>query len=247
MTPQIIHFDSLPSTNSEAARQALAGAAEGLCIVAAEQTAGRGRLERRWVSPKNAGLYCSVLLRPAFEQSGWTLVPLMAAIAVHEALQRACDVVGDIKWPNDILIAGKKVCGILAETVETPSGRALVLGIGINLNNDAFPAELATATSIEAETGTKPNSELILHELLGGITRHYAQLSDAGGKNEIVSEWCARSSYCNNKHVRVTEGCKSFTGTTRGIEPDGALRVETETGEMRIVRAADVSTLRSQD
>ncbi len=140
-TPQILQFDSLASTNLEAARQAIEGAAEGVCVVAAEQTAGRGRLQREWVSPKNAGLYFSIILRPQFEQSVWPLLTLMAAIAVHDALLDSCALKTDIKWPNDIMVNDKKLCGILAETVETPRGRAVVLGIGINLTKDSFPPE----------------------------------------------------------------------------------------------------------
>src|SRR6266513_4185303 len=102
-TPQILRFDSLASTNLEAARRASEGAAEGLCVVAREQTAGRGRLRRQWVSPKGAGLYFSILLRPQFELSSWPLLTLMASVAVHDALLEACALETDIKWPNDIL------------------------------------------------------------------------------------------------------------------------------------------------
>src|SRR5882762_964315 len=103
LQPRIVRFASVPSTNSEAARQALAGAAEGLVIVAGEQTAGRGRLDRKWISPAGAGLYFSIVLRPAAETPPWSLLPLMAAIAVHDALLDSCKLETDIKWPNDIL------------------------------------------------------------------------------------------------------------------------------------------------
>ncbi len=245
LTTNIVRFDSLPSTNSEAARQAQTGAAEGLCVVAAEQTAGRGRLDRKWISPKNAGLYLSLLLRPTFEQSLWTLVPLMAAVSVHDTLQRVCELKVDIKWPNDIMVDEKKVCGILAETVDTPQGKALIVGIGINLNNDAFAPDLQTATSIASATGQRPDPEAVLQELVRSFVRSYQKLKQQEGRAEVDKDWCERSSYCMGKRVRVTEGCKSFSGTTRGIEPDGALRVETEMGELKIVRAADVSSLRT--
>ncbi|MDQ3472943.1 MAG: biotin--[acetyl-CoA-carboxylase] ligase, partial [Acidobacteriota bacterium] len=135
LVPQILRFDSLPSTNLEAARRAIAGAAEGLCVVASEQTAGRGRLERQWISPKDAGLYFSVVLRPRIHQSSWPLIALAAALAVHDALLEAYSLKTDVKWPNDILSNNRKLCGILSETVETTIGRALVLGIGINLTS----------------------------------------------------------------------------------------------------------------
>jgi BirA family biotin operon repressor/biotin-[acetyl-CoA-carboxylase] ligase len=243
VTTQILRFDSLPSTNLEAARLAMEGAAEGLCVVASEQTAGRGRLQRQWLSPKGAGLYFSIVLRPQFELSIWPLLTLMAAIAVHDALLAACAIETDIKWPNDLLWGHKKLCGILAETVETPSGRAVVLGIGINLTVGSFPLELeASATSIEIATGQPPNAEGVLEELVKCLRKKYELLQQMHGPKEILREWCARSSYAQGKQVRVINEHGSFAGTTRGLEGDGALRVETEDGEMRIVRAGDVNS-----
>jgi BirA family biotin operon repressor/biotin-[acetyl-CoA-carboxylase] ligase len=245
LAAQILRFDSLPSTNLEAARRALAGAAEGVCVVAAEQTAGRGRLQREWVSPKNAGLYFSIVLRPAFEQSGWSLLTLMAAVAVHDALFDACSLETDIKWPNDILVEEKKLCGILAETVETPSGRAVIVGIGINLTSGYFSPDLyRAATSVESATGKSPDAEVVLAALVHALLTQYQQLQLDGGPEMIVGEWCARSSYCMGKRVRVSESNGSVVGTTRGLECDGALRVQTDQGEIRIVRAGDVTEVR---
>ena len=172
------------------------GAAEGLCVVAGEQTAGRGRLDRQWVSPKGAGLYFSVILRPQFEQSLWPLLTLMAAVAVHDALLDGCKLETDIKWPNDILAGDKKLCGILAETVDTPLGRAVVLGIGINLKHNSFPAELdRVATSVEAAAGSSGNPQVILEALVDSLARYYEMLQRPGGAEELVREWSTRSSY----------------------------------------------------
>jgi BirA family biotin operon repressor/biotin-[acetyl-CoA-carboxylase] ligase len=243
--PEILRFDSLPSTNVEAALRAFEGAAEGLCIVAGEQTAGRGRLQRQWISPKNAGLYFSIILRPQFEQSAWSLLTLMAAVSVNDALREACALETDIKWPNDILANEKKLCGILAETVETSLGRAVVVGIGINLTRHSFPEEFASAaTSVEAATGGFHELEILLSTLTAALGKHYAVLNNAGGPEAIIREWCARSSYCQGKLVRVVESNETFLGTTRGLERDGALRIETEAGVIRLVRAGDVSSLR---
>ena len=244
-TPQILRFDSLPSTNLEAARRASAGAAEGLCIVAAEQTAGRGRLQRHWVSPYGAGLYFSVLLRPQFDLSLWPLLTLLASVAVHDALREACALETDIKWPNDILANEKKLCGILAETVETPQGRAVVIGIGINLTTHSFPAELESmATSVESVTGRTHELEALLATLIVALGTHYEMLKQPDGPEAILREWCARSSYAEGKLVCVVENNESFGGTTRGLERDGALRVETQGGVIKIVRAGDVESLR---
>lgn len=243
--PQLLRFDSLPSTNSEAARRAGEGAAEGLCVIAAEQTAGRGRLQREWVSPKGAGLYLSILFRPQFEKNIWPLLTLMAAVAVHDALLEACSLVTDIKWPNDILANDKKLCGILAETVETPSGRAVVVGIGINLTKNVFPKQLEpAATSVEAETGKPQELERILQALIDALGKRYELLQQAAGPETTVREWCTFSSYAEGKLISVVENNERFSGTTRGLERDGALRVETDDGNMRIVRAGDVSSLR---
>jgi BirA family biotin operon repressor/biotin-[acetyl-CoA-carboxylase] ligase len=245
-TPQILRFDSLPSTNIEAARRALEGAPEGLCVVAGEQTAGRGRRQRQWVSPKDAGLYFSIILRPRFEQSGWPLLALMTAIAVHDALLDVCSLETDIKWPNDILVNEKKLCGILAETVETSQGRAVVVGIGINLTSKSFSPDLnGIASSVEAATGKSPDVEVVLEALVRILITNYQLLGHRGGPEVIVGEWCARSSYATGKRIRVSENSENFSGTTRGLEPDGALRVETDDGEIRIVRAGDVKALRA--
>ena len=245
LAPQILRFDSLPSTNLEAAKRAIEGAAEGLCVVASEQTAGRGRLQRQWISPKGAGLYFSMVLRPRIHQSSWPLITLAAALAVHDALLKAYSLKTDIKWPNDILSNNRKLCGILAETVETTVGRAVVLGIGINLTSSAFPPEVhEIATSVQLETGKVPNLEIILRNLMIALELRYEMLQSVRGGEEILREWSVRSSYASGKRIRVANGQEVLEGTTRGLESDGGLRVETDEGEIRIVRAGDVAELR---
>jgi BirA family biotin operon repressor/biotin-[acetyl-CoA-carboxylase] ligase len=245
-TPTVLRFDSLPSTNTEAARHASLGAAEGLCVVAREQTAGRGRRERAWVSPKDSGLYFSIVLRPRLEAREWPLITLAAAVAARDALEEACALRADIKWPNDLLASGRKLCGILAETVESDAGRAVVLGIGINLTDRAFPPDiLAAATSVEEETGRAPDPAQILAALTHQLARRYEELhARGGGAALILREWEARSSYAHGRRVRVALAEETFEGTTRGLEPDGALRVETDAGRIQTVRAGDVTALR---
>jgi len=244
-TPVIQFLDSIDSTNLEAMRQAKAGAAEGLCLVAREQTRGRGRLERTWQSPPDAGLYLSLLLRPKFEVQAWPLITLMAALAVCDALLKTCDLSADIKWPNDLCVNDKKLCGILAETLETSAGGAVVIGIGINLTAAILPLVQAEATSIESATGEKPDRERLLDGLLESISGKYELLENVEGREHIIREWCAHSSYAIGRQVRVSLSEESFEGTTQGLESDGALRVETSDGKMRVVRAGDVTALRS--
>ncbi|MBC7908953.1 MAG: biotin--[acetyl-CoA-carboxylase] ligase [Pyrinomonadaceae bacterium] len=245
--PHIViqRYDSLPSTNTEAARQAALGVPEGLCIVAREQTEGRGRRARVWVSQADAGLYFSIVLRPRVETRAWPLITLMAALAVADALSETCGLETDIKWPNDIYAGGRKVCGILAETVETELGRGAVVGIGINLKRGAFPPELRdVATSVEEELGSAPDLEALLRSLTSSIAQHYDALHQATGAEELLREWSRRSSYAVGMRVRVALENETLTGTTRGLASDGALRVETDAGEIRLVRAGDVTALR---
>ena len=242
MQPIILRYESLPSTNTEAAAQAMQGAAEGLCIVAREQTAGRGRQQRVWASPKDAGLYLSIVLRPRIETHAWPLITLMTSLVVADALQEAVNLQTDIKWPNDLLVNGRKVCGILTETVETGMGRAAIVGIGINLNANALPeALLAVATSVEEVTGHAPNAEEILRLLLLSFSRRYDEIHQASGKEEMLKEWTDRSSYSKGTRVRIRLGDENVEGVTRGLASDGALRVETDAGEIRLVRAGDVT------
>jgi BirA family biotin operon repressor/biotin-[acetyl-CoA-carboxylase] ligase len=244
--PSILRFDSVDSTNLEAMRQAKTGAPEGFCVVAREQTRGRGRLDRSWQSPRDAGLYFSIVLRPQLKISAWPLITLMAALAVCDALLKACGLRADIKWPNDICRNERKLCGILVETTDTESNAAAIVGIGINLTAKSLPPELLTsATSVEEAVGRAPDCELVLQELVRAITERYDLLCSPQGAEHTIREWCANSSYAFDRRVGVTLLHDRFEGTTRGLESDGALRVETNDGKIRIVRAGDVTALRA--
>lgn len=242
----ILRFDSLASTNTEAANQAKRGGDEGLCVVAARQTDGRGRHGRVWISEPGAGLYFSIVLRPRIEIRFLPLLTLASAVAVYETL-RKFDLDCDIKWANDVLVRDKKICGILAETCETNFGLAIVVGIGINLRSSNFPPGLKeTATSIEAETGAAADSEILLNALTGFLAFYFDLFYGENGARRIRAEWKKRSSYASGKRVRATLEGETICGTTRGIEADGALKIETENGEMKIVRAGDVERIRAE-
>jgi len=243
--PKILRYETLPSTNNEAARLAALGAEEGSVVVADEQTAGRGRLQRRWSSPKGAGLYCSVLLRPKIPLEQWPLVTFAAALSVSDALMESWNLQTDIKWPNDLLASERKICGILAEVIETQAGRAIVLGMGINLTVNAFPLELATdAISVEQAIGHAPDGSTILHFLLKAVARWYSLLHEVDGSGKVLAAWASRSSYADGKFVKVVNGNEVVTGVTRGLEADGALRLETDNG-LVVVRAGDVQNVRA--
>jgi BirA family biotin operon repressor/biotin-[acetyl-CoA-carboxylase] ligase len=247
MNVTILRFTQLDSTNDEAIKQAKYGAEEGLCIVARQQISGRGRYGRKWFSPMDAGLYFSLLLRPKIDMESLPLITLMAAVAVHDTLEKLYKVECDIKWVNDIHINGKKVCGILTETTETEKGLAVIVGIGINLRATSLPREVANiATSIESEANIIPDSDILLENLTKELTKFYEILShDENGKRTICEEWKKRSSYAYNKRVRVKTTDLCFEGITEGIKENGSLILKLDSGEEKIIYSGEVEELRA--
>jgi len=244
MNFEIINFDTLESTNTEALNQARNGGAEGLCITAREQTAGRGRYGRSWVSGKDAGLFLSVILRPKIEPIYFPLITLMTGVVVHDALAEL-GVSSDIKWVNDIHIDGKKICGILAETTETKDGVAVVVGIGVNMNSESFPPYLAaSSTSVAEELGRPFGRDELITALTRLLDNFYNILIGDNGPAEIVQHWRRRSSYFEGKSVRAVMERETIFGTTAGLEPNGALRVTKSDGSIAIIQAGDVEQLR---
>jgi BirA family biotin operon repressor/biotin-[acetyl-CoA-carboxylase] ligase len=247
MNFNILRYEEIDSTNSEAARQARAGAAEGTCVIARTQTAGRGRYGRHWVSEPDSGLYFSILLRPRFAVRFYSLITLMAGIAVYEALAEF-DLKPDIKWVNDILIGDKKISGILSESVETPAGTAVIVGVGINLTSKNFPEVIADiATSVENETGRQVPASEIARTFTHHLSYFYEMLAGENGPADILRQWQQRSSYFSGKRVHVDLGNESIEGVTDGLEENGALRVKCNNGSVTIVHAGDVKRLRATE
>ncbi len=241
----LLTFDILDSTNSEALRQAKLGADEGLCIVARQQTAGRGRHGRTWVSERDAGVYLSVVLRPQLETHDLPLITLMSGVAVHDAL-REFGMQPDIKWVNDVLVNEKKIAGILAEATETPDGVAVVSGIGINLTSANFPPDLvATATSVEDSSPAAVTRDELIEVLTGRLSHFYEMLQTKNGPAEIIENWRQRSSYFSGKLVRVVLENETVTGTTDGLEKNGALRVKRGDGTVVVLQTGDIERLRA--
>jgi BirA family biotin operon repressor/biotin-[acetyl-CoA-carboxylase] ligase len=259
MKVTILTYDTIDSTNSEALKQARLGAAEGLCIVARQQTAGRGRHGRTWVSESDAGLYFSIILRPKIDAKHVPLITLMAGIAVHDTLQDI-GLKPDIKWVNDILVNEKKISGILAETTETTDGVAVIVGIGINLKSSNFPPEIADiATSIQASSApykarvdafSGRGGSLLVEELTETLIKYlsyfYDLLTSENGPALIIDEWRRRSTYFSGKAVRITLENETITGVTDGLEPNGALRVQKTGGSVVFIQAGDVERLRAE-
>ena len=240
--PLIIRYETCASTNDEALAQARRGAAEGVCVVAAAQTAGRGRQQRAWSSPPGAGLYLSIVTRPQLDAQYWPLLTLAASLAVHDALAAVCGLRADLKWPNDVHADGRKICGILAETCDTPQGRACVTGLGLNLRARVWPPELnGQAVALEELTQSPPDTELILTALLRAFGHRYAALHEPTGPARLPGEWAAASSYALGRRVRVECGTETLYGVTDGLAEDGALRLRAADGTLHVLRAGDLS------
>ncbi|QYO65210.1 biotin--[acetyl-CoA-carboxylase] ligase [Leptolyngbya sp. 7M] len=253
MNIQLVFFDTIDSTNTEALRQARSGVGEGLCIVARQQTAGRGRHGRVWISENGAGLYFSIVLRPRIAPRLLPLITLMSGVAVYDTL-KDFRLSPDIKWVNDILINERKISGILAETTETDKGLAVIVGIGINIRKSNFPPEIAAiATSIEDETSQSGNNASSvptpeqLAQVLSNYLVHYYELLEGGNSAKLISEWCRRSTYASGKNVRIISGNEVIEGITDGLEDIGALRLKKADGKIAIIHAGDVEQLRSNE
>jgi len=239
---RIYHYFKTASTNSIALELGHAGEPHGAIVIAEEQTGGRGRAGRSWHSEKTSGIYMTALLRPAISPIVAPVITLVAGLAVRDAVREETGVEADLRWPNDLLAGGKKFSGILTEMYAEPSQvRFVIVGIGINVNHAAMPAELAAiATSLRIITG-KPVSRLqLIVRLLRHLESYYNRFL-AEGAQPILSRFAEVSSYARGKRVRITTGGESYVGTTDGLEPNGLLRVRRDDGQSAVVISGDVS------
>jgi len=232
-------LQAVDSTNLQLKIQAEAGASEGTVLVADQQLAGKGRLGRQWVSPAGVNLYCSVLLRPVIPVQQAPQLTFLSAVAVVDALETVGGVKAEVKWPNDILIGGAKIAGLLNEmSAETEQITYVVLGIGVNLNMTAtqFPSELNyPATSVLLETGRPVVRRIFLRALLERLDFYYAEFLRQGFA-PIRQRW---EQLCPiiNRQVTVDSGP---VATVVGLEADGALRLQFDTGISERIVAGDV-------
>jgi len=226
------HFYKIGSTNTAAMAAAAEGAPEGCVFLAEEQTEGRGRGANSWQSPRSTGIYCSVILRPSLPPSDVLVLSLAAGLAVRAAIQHVDSRVGaDLKWPNDVLIDGKKVCGILTEmNAEATRVRYIVVGIGINVNQASFPKELQ-ATSLRLVTGSEWSRVELVAALLKSLDREYRRLlEDSRARESILRRFAESSSWVQGKAVRIEENGSAFEGTTEGLDSHGFLQVRAQKG-----------------
>jgi BirA family biotin operon repressor/biotin-[acetyl-CoA-carboxylase] ligase len=238
----IIYFLETDSTNTQAKRLGDEGAAHGTLAVAEKQTGGKGRRGRRWESPAGSSIYMSILLRPDILPNQAPMLTLVMALSVAKAIQVCVGEEALIKWPNDIVINGRKVCGILTEmSTEIQWINHVVIGTGINVNTENFPAEIAeTATSLYLESGKRQKRSLLTAEILRQFERYYSLFLDAGDLSGIQEEY--NSLLVNfGREVRVLEPGHEYNGVAGGINETGELLIHTKDGQIRQVYAGEVS------
>jgi BirA family biotin operon repressor/biotin-[acetyl-CoA-carboxylase] ligase len=244
---EIRYLHRIDSTNSYALNAAMHGAKEGTIIISDEQTSGRGRHRREWKSNAYKGIYLSIILKPKTLKGEPTLLTLLSAVAVAEALKKVHPFNIDIKWPNDILINDKKASGILIE-ISTQSNKIMhiVIGIGVNvLQNEEDLSEIGfdQATSLYLESGSEFLREVIIVQILQSFEEWYNKLQEEG-PHIILNQWKHLSSYWKGKKIKVSTIDRSFVGVTQGINEDGSLMVKKENGLMERILGGNILKIR---
>lgn len=234
-------YGIIDSTNAQAKRMAEEGYGNGTLIVANHQTAGRGRRGRGWESPRDTTISMSLLLKPDISPNNASMITLVSALAVSKAITQLTEKPAGIKWPNDIVMNGKKVCGILTEmSAQFDYVNHIVVGIGINVNTETFPEEIKDmATSLRLETGTFISRA----ELIEAVWEHFEEVYEIYLETQdlknLVKEYNARLVNMNQR-VKVLDPKEPFEGTARGITPRGELMVDTWESR-KLVSSGEVS------
>lgn len=235
---KIFYFDTLTSTIDMAMDLGVKGASGGTLILAESQTKGKGRLGRAWFSPKYKGLYMSLILRPDMLPTQAPILTLLAAVSVCEAIKKASGIATLIKWPNDLLINNKKVCGILTQVVaETDKIDFLIISAGINVNNDK-KSLISTATSLKEQKKEEVSRVPLLQEILRQLEANYSVLEKKGAP-QILEKWRSHNTtlgrrvkvYCHHRHIE---------GEALDIDVDGGLLVRKDNGITERVMSGDV-------
>lgn len=240
---QIQVFRSTTSTNDLVDKLARDGVREGAVVFAESQTSGRGRLGRRWVSPPGKGLWLSVLLRPPFRPPEATRLTVAAATAIARAVRSQTGVMPEIKWPNDVLVRGRKLAGVLTEmSAELDRIHHVVLGLGLNVNQTVkdFPTELQKqATSLRIESGRPVQRAELAVAVLRELDHDYARIC-AGGFEAVADEWEALCTTLGQQ-VTISVGTRRIQGRAEALDPEGVLLVRTEFGRLERVTGGDVT------
>ena len=244
---KVVYAPEIDSTNNEAKRNAENGAKDGTLYITESQTGGRGRRGRQWVSPSGSGIWMTLLLRPQINPANASMLTIVAAMAVTMAIRRAvaetgADVECHIKWPNDVVINKKKVCGILTEmSAELDCIHYVVIGIGINVNTTEFADEIKeTASSLFVETGKNIKRSRIVALFAEEFTKYYQKFLNTGDLSGLVQDY--NEMLINaGRQVRICDAKEEFTGVAAGIDSHGKLLVTKEDGTQAVISAGEVS------
>lgn len=240
---RVHYLPTCESTNTLALELAAAGEPAGTVLVAETQTGGRGRLGKRWQSPVGTGLYCTVLLRPLLPLAQLPRLTLAAGLAVAQAIDEAGSVVSAIKWPNDVLISGRKVAGVLAECAVHGPEPSVALGIGINLTTDQgqwSPEVQERATSLLLASGKAVDRGTMLATLLQWIEREMARL-EQGEFAEILAEWRRKDATAGHRLTWLTQDGQAVSGVSLGPDHEGLLVIRDEIGRYHHVLSGDIT------
>lgn len=238
---QIYYFDVLDSTNTKANHLAEKGAEHGTLVVAGRQEAGKGRRGRNWSSPANTGIFMTLLLKPELASQNASMLTLVTALAVAKAIKRETGLAAEIKWPNDIVLNGKKICGILTEmSAQIDYVNHIVIGIGINVHNEEFPEELSErATSILLEGGKRVNRAMLIEAVWEEFENYYGIFMETQDVSKLTAEYemCLAN---RGKKVRVLDPKDPYEGVAQGITARGELIVDTWESR-KLVSSGEVS------
>ncbi len=239
---RIIHRDEADSTNLVAFRLALAGEPEGTCVIAEAQNKGKGRLGRRWSSPPNKNIYCSLIVRPAIHPAGVYPITFLSSLAVYDTITALTGEKPTLKWPNDVLINGKKVCGTLLElSTEADQVKFVVIGIGLNVNmtEEEMESEIREkASSLSMEAKKTFDRALVCGMLLSSLERYYL-LFQHDGTIPICDAWEERAAV-KGKYMEIAQMGETYRGVCEGIDSGGAIYLTVD-GQRRKIIAGDVA------
>ncbi|RJP29612.1 MAG: biotin--[acetyl-CoA-carboxylase] ligase [Candidatus Omnitrophota bacterium] len=239
---KIYYFDHLSSTMEVALQLGLKNAPEGTLVLAEGQSKGRGRLGRSWISPKFKGIYLSVILRPKISPNAIPVITLLSAVSICEAIHNITGLSCQIKWPNDVLIANKKVSGVLTElNAEADQTSFVIIGAGINVNNDKKDL-IASATSLKEHKKSPIDRVKLLQEVLARLEHNYI-IFQKGSSAPVLERWREFSSTLNRR-IRINSYRLHIEGQAIDIDSDGALMIREDSGIIRKVTAGDITHCR---
>lgn len=238
----LYYYEDTDSTNADAMRLGEEGAEHGTLVVANHQNKGRGRRGRVWQSPVGTTISMSFLVKPEIAPGKASMLTLVMALAVAKGIEEACDLSTAIKWPNDILVNGKKVCGILTEMkAEMDYIHGVIIGVGINVNVESFPEELQSmATSLILEKGRKVSRAEVIERVAENFEEYYEKFMETEDLS-LLRDLYEERLISKGKSVKVLDPQGEYTGISKGITDTGELVVETQDGKEQQVYAGEVS------